>query len=192
MSPVARKGSGDAVLGALGLGAVAGIRSMTPPALLSRAASRGEVPGIEETPFAFLASKRAARLLTVLALGEISADKLPFAPDRTSIPGLAGRLATGALVGAALYAADGRGGTAGGALGALSSLGREAVDVSAQQVRMADHAPLPRRRALQSRCAIRAFSARFSHLVRHAARCCSRACEGSRRRCAGSVTTLFG
>lgn len=123
MSLVARKGSGDAVLGALGLGAVAGIRSMTPPALLSRAASRGEIPGIEKTPFAFLASPRAARLCTVLALGEISADKLPFSPDRTSIPGLAGRLATGALVGAALYAADGRGGTAGGALGALSSLG---------------------------------------------------------------------
>ena len=121
MSPVVRK-SGDALLGALGLGAVAGMRSMTPPALLSRAASRGEVPGIEETPFAFLASKRAARLLTVLALGEISADKLPFAPDRTSIPSLAGRLVTGALVGAALFSADGRSGTTGGAFGALSSL----------------------------------------------------------------------
>ena len=122
MSPVARKGSGDALLGAIGLGVVAGIRSMTPPALLSRAASRGEVPGIENTPFAFLASPRAARLLTVLALGEISADKLPFSPDRTSIPGLAGRLATGALAGAALFSADGRSGAAGGAFGAVSSL----------------------------------------------------------------------
>ena len=122
MSPVARKGSGNAVLGALGLGAVAGIRSMTPPALLSRAASRGGIPGMEKTPFAFLASPRATRLCTVLALGEISADKLPFSPNRTSIPGLAGRLATGALVGAALFSANGREGTVGGALGALSSL----------------------------------------------------------------------
>lgn len=113
---------GDALLGATGLGAVAGIRSMTPPALLSRAASRGEIRGIEKTPFGFLASSRVATLLTVLAVGEISADKLPFSPDRISAPGLAGRLATGALVGAALFSADGRNGTAGGAVGALSSL----------------------------------------------------------------------
>ena len=109
-------------MSAVGLGAVAGIRSMTPPALLSRAASRGEIRGIEKTPFGFLTSRRAANLLTVLALGEISADKLPFSPDRTSVPGLAGRLATGALVGAAMYAADGRKGATGGAIGALSSL----------------------------------------------------------------------
>lgn len=109
-------------MSAIGLGAVAGIRSMTPPALLSRAASRGEIEGIEETPFGFLASPRVANLLTVLALGEISADKLPFSPDRISVPGLAGRLATGALVGAALFSADGRRGASGGAVGALSSL----------------------------------------------------------------------
>ena len=113
---------GDALVGALGLGAVAGIRSMTPPALLSRAASRGGVRGIEATPFGFLASPRVATLLTVLAVGEISADKLPFSPDRVSLPGLAGRLATGALVGAALFAANGRKGTSGGAVGAVSSL----------------------------------------------------------------------
>ena len=121
MSPKTRKG-GDALLGAIGLGAVAGIRSMTPPALLSRAASRGEIRGIGATPYGFLASPRVANLLTALAAGEISADKLPFSPDRVSLPGLAGRLATGALVGAALYAADGRKGATGGAIGALSSL----------------------------------------------------------------------
>ena len=112
----------DPLLSAIGLGAVAGIRSMTPPALLSRAASRGEIPGIAGTPFGFLASPRVATLLTVLAAGEISADKLPVAPDRVSIPGLAGRLATGALVGAALFSSSGRPGATGGALGALSSL----------------------------------------------------------------------
>jgi uncharacterized membrane protein len=121
MSPMIRK-SPNTLLGAVGLGAVAGIRSMTPPALLSRAASRGEIRGIEKTRFGFLASPGVARLFTVLAAGEISADKLPFSPDRTSIPGLAGRLATGALVGAALFSADGRGGATGGTLGAASAL----------------------------------------------------------------------
>ena len=121
MSPMVRAHR-DPLMSAIGLGAVAGIRSMTPPALLSRAASRGEVRGLEGTPFGFLSSPRVATLLTVLAAGEISADKLPFSPDRISPPGLAGRLATGALVGAALFAANGRRGTSGGAVGAVSSL----------------------------------------------------------------------
>jgi hypothetical protein len=44
------------------------------------------IEGIEGTPFAFLASPRAARILTVLAVGEALADKLPFSPDRISPP----------------------------------------------------------------------------------------------------------
>ena len=105
----------------LGLGAVAGVRSMSAPALLSRAASRGYIEGIEGTPFAFLASPRAARILTVLAVGEALADKLPFSPDRISGPGLIGRMASGALVGAALFAAAERRATIGAGLGLLSA-----------------------------------------------------------------------
>ena len=105
----------------LGLGAVAGVRSMSAPALLSRAASRGMIEGIEGTPFAFLASPRAARILTVLAVGEALADKLPFAPDRISLPGLVGRMASGGLVGAALFAATRRRVAIGAGLGLLAS-----------------------------------------------------------------------
>ncbi len=105
----------------LGLGAVAGVRSMSAPALLSRAASRGDIEGIEGTPFAFLASPRAARILTVLAVGEALADKLPFSPDRISLPGLVGRMASGGLVGAALFAAAQRHSTIGAGLGLLAS-----------------------------------------------------------------------
>jgi uncharacterized membrane protein len=105
----------------LGLGAVAGVRSMSAPALLSRAASRGSIKGIEGTPFAFLASPRAARFLTVLAIGEALADKLPFSPDRISPPGLVGRMASGGLVGAALFAAAQRHAAVGAGLGLLAS-----------------------------------------------------------------------
>ena len=63
---------------------------MSAPALLSRAASRGDLGGIKDTPFAFLASPRAARILTVLAVGEALADKLPFSPDRISPPAWSG------------------------------------------------------------------------------------------------------
>jgi uncharacterized membrane protein len=107
---------------ALSLGAVAGVRSMSAPALLSRAASRGSIEGIEETPFAFLASPRAARILTVLAVGEALADKLPFSPDRISPPGLVGRMASGGLVGAALFAAAERRAAIGAGLGLLASV----------------------------------------------------------------------
>ena len=106
---------------ALGLGAVAGVRSMSAPALLSRAASRGDLGGIKDTPFAFLASPRAARILTVLAVGEALADKLPFSPDRISPPGLVGRMASGGLVGAALFAAAQRRAVIGAGLGLLAS-----------------------------------------------------------------------
>jgi uncharacterized membrane protein len=112
---------GHALGRTLGLGAVAGVRSMSAPALLSRAASRGDIGGIEGTPFAFLASPRAARILTVLAVGEALADKLPFSPDRISAPGLIGRMSSGALVGGALFAAAERRAVLGAGLGLLAA-----------------------------------------------------------------------
>ena len=87
---------------AAGLGWTAGMRSMTAPALLSRALrSRRHVP----QPADALGSTLARRLLTVAALGELVGDKLPGVPDRTAPPVLAGRIASGALVGAATAAA---------------------------------------------------------------------------------------
>ena len=112
----------SAMLRAAGLGTVAGVRSMSAPALLSRKALRGAVPGIESTPFAALASPRVARALTLMAVGEAIADKFDFVPDRTSIPGLIGRAVSGAFVGAALFVSGGRRGTAGAALGLVSAL----------------------------------------------------------------------
>ena len=113
---------GRLVARTLSLGAVAGIRSMSAPAQLSRAASRGKTDGIEKTLFAPLASTRAARLLTVLAVGEVIADKYSGAPDRVSAPGLFGRAASGALVGAALFASSARQGKAGAALGLIAAV----------------------------------------------------------------------
>jgi uncharacterized membrane protein len=121
MTHTAMRGPRHVLGRTLGLGAVAGMRSMSAPALLSRAASRGSIEGIEGTPFAFLASPRAARILTVLAVGEALADKLPFSPDRISPPGLIGRMASGGLVGAALFAAAERRAVIGAGLGLLAS-----------------------------------------------------------------------
>ena len=57
----------------------------------------------------------------MLAIGEALADKLPFAPDRISPPGLVGRMASGSLVGAALFAAAERRATLGAGLGLLAA-----------------------------------------------------------------------
>jgi uncharacterized membrane protein len=89
----------------LGLAATAGLRSMAAPALIARAIRRGDL--------------RAPDLLP--ALGEMVADKTPLVPSRTSAPALLGRLLSGALAGATLFAAEGRRRNSGAILGALSA-----------------------------------------------------------------------
>ena len=85
---------------AAGLGVVAGMRSMTAPAAVSRAAVRGRFEGLQGTPLAFVTWPPTARLLRLLALGEYGGDKLPGIPARTNPGPLAGRAGAGALVGA--------------------------------------------------------------------------------------------
>lgn len=90
---------------AAGLGWTAGMRSMAAPALLSRALSGRRRLRPLPQPAAALRSTLARRLLTAAAVGEIAGDKVPGVPDRTAPPVLAGRIVSGALVGAAVAAA---------------------------------------------------------------------------------------
>ena len=60
--------------------------------------------------------------MLLLEIGEMLADKLPITPSRTSPPPLLGRMASGGLVGAALFASESRRAVAGGALGAAAAL----------------------------------------------------------------------
>lgn len=106
---------------ALGLGAISGLRSMSGPALVSRAAATGRL-SLEGTTLAFLGSPRVSKALLVAALGELLGDKLPMTPSRTSPPPLLGRAASGALVGAALFASDGRRAAPGAAVGSSAAV----------------------------------------------------------------------
>jgi uncharacterized membrane protein len=107
----------------LGLGAIAGLRSVAAPAALSRAVERGDVDGLENTPFATLGSPRVSTALRLFEIGEMFVDKLPvIVPSRTAPPPLLGRAASGGLVGAALFASGGRRVAAGGVLGAVSAV----------------------------------------------------------------------
>ena len=107
--------------GAACLGAVAGLRSMTAPALLSQAARTGSL-NLEGTPFEFLATQRTADISTGAAVLEVVADKLSFTPDRTSLVPLLARAASGGLTGAAICAAHKKDWMPGALVGAAAAL----------------------------------------------------------------------
>jgi len=106
---------------ALGLGAISGLRSLSGPAFVSRAASRGDLD-LDGTILAFLGSPRISKALVLMELGELVGDKLPATPSRTSPPPLLGRAASGALVGAAVFVSEGRRATTGAALGSTAAV----------------------------------------------------------------------
>ena len=100
---------------------VAGLRSMTPPAVVAWAAHWGRLQ-LDGTPLAFLDSTAARCILLVAMLAELVADKLPFTPARTGIGSFTGRIVSGALSGAALTMGLGGSlgvGAAAGGLGAV-------------------------------------------------------------------------
>lgn len=106
---------------AIGLGTIAGLRSMSAPALLSRAASHNDM-GLAGTPFSLFESPQVAAGLQMLAAGEIMADKSPKMPARTAPIALIARAGLGALVGAAVFSAEEQPPALGAALGAAAAL----------------------------------------------------------------------
>lgn len=88
---------------ALLIGVIAGLRSMTAPAVVSWAARLGWLH-VENTWLAFLGFAPTPYVITAFALLELIADKLPKTPSRKSPPGFIARIVTGALSGAAIGA----------------------------------------------------------------------------------------
>ena len=101
---------------ALGIGFVAGLRSLTAPAAVSWAACLGWL-NLQGTPLAFMGSTAAVVIFSILAVAEYVADKLPRMPNRTTPGPLMARIVMGALAGACISA------SAGGPLGAGMVLG---------------------------------------------------------------------
>lgn len=106
---------------AAGLGIVAGLRSMTAPAVLSRASRIGPL-GLAGSPFRLFGHSAVGTTLAVLAAGELIADKLPFVPSRTKPGPLTGRALSGALCGAIVCNAAGESVLNGACLGALGAV----------------------------------------------------------------------
>lgn len=103
------------------IGVVAGLRSMMAPAVVSWRARLGWLD-LENTWLAFLGYSVAAYILSLFALGELIADKLPKAPSRKAPVGFTARIVSGALCGAALGATSGAlaGGLISGVIGAVA------------------------------------------------------------------------
>ena len=77
------------------IGLFTGLRSLTPPAITAWAARLGWLK--LHSPLAWIGSTWAAGLYTLLALGELVADKLPKTPSRTAPPSLIARIVMGGL-----------------------------------------------------------------------------------------------
>src|ERR1700675_3914211 len=101
---------------AFGIGVVAGLRSMTAPAVTAWAGHLGWLR-FYGTTLAFMGSPGGVGVLAVGALGELVADKLPMTPSRTKPGPLAARIVMGGLSGACVTAAGGSWPCVGGALG---------------------------------------------------------------------------
>ncbi|MGC2449897.1 MAG: DUF4126 family protein [Candidatus Sulfotelmatobacter sp.] len=106
---------------AFGIGVVAGLRSLTAPAVVAWAAHLGWI-NLHGSLLAFMGSKWTVGIFTTLALLELVADQLPSTPPRTGVVGLSARIVTGALSGAALAAAGGAALAMGAVVGAIGGV----------------------------------------------------------------------
>ena len=92
------------LLMALLIGVVAGLRSLTAPAVVAWAAFLGWI-NLQHTWASWMANIITVVILSVLAVGELVNDKLPKTPARTAPPIFAARLIAGGFSGAVIGAA---------------------------------------------------------------------------------------
>jgi uncharacterized membrane protein len=106
---------------ALGIGIVAGLRSLTAPAVVAWGAHLGWL-NLHGSSLAFMGSTTAVAIFSLLAIGELIADKLPMMQKRTAPAPLVARIITGSLCGASLLAAVGKSLLAGAVLGGIGGI----------------------------------------------------------------------
>jgi uncharacterized membrane protein len=106
---------------ALGIGVVAGLRSLLGPAAVAWAARLGWLH-LHGTPLGFMESSIAVAIFSLLAIGELVADLLPQTPRRTDLVPLLARILSGGFCGACLCASANKSLTIGAALGAAGGV----------------------------------------------------------------------
>jgi uncharacterized membrane protein len=106
---------------AFAIGVIAGLRSLTAPAVVSWAAYLGWIK-VQDTWAVFLASTAAVYIFTALALAELVSDKLPKTPSRKTPGPFAARIVIGAVFGAALCVAARQSSVIGAVLGGVGGV----------------------------------------------------------------------
>jgi uncharacterized membrane protein len=106
---------------ALGIGFAAGLRSLTPPAVVAWAAHLGWL-NLNNSPLAFMGSTIAVIIFSLLALFELFVDLQPSTPKRTAPVPLGARILTGGLCGACICAASNQALVVGAILGAVGGV----------------------------------------------------------------------
>lgn len=106
---------------AFAIGIVAGLRSVTAPAVVAWAAKL-EWINLEGSVVAFLGSSVAVWIISALAIAELVGDKLPFTPNRIAAGPLIARIVSGAFSAFALCSATGQGAVAGAIVGGIGAL----------------------------------------------------------------------
>jgi uncharacterized membrane protein len=103
------------------IGVVAGLRSLTAPAVVSWAAHRNWL-NLHNTPLSFIGSTAAVVIFVLLAIVELVADQLPSTPSRLQPPGLIARIILGALSAAGVALAGAQSIAFGAILGAAGGM----------------------------------------------------------------------
>ena len=109
------------IIAAFLLGVAAGMRSMTPMAVVTWAAQL-RWPQLQQTSLAFLTAPLTAYIFTACAAIELVLDKLPFTPSRLAAGSLAARTIFGGLAAAALCAAGQQSIVVGAVVGAVGGI----------------------------------------------------------------------
>jgi uncharacterized membrane protein len=106
---------------ALGIGFAAGLRALTPPAVMAWAAHLGWL-NLNNSPLAFMGSTIAVIIFSLLAVFELISDLRPRTPKRTAPMPLVARILMGGLCGACICAASNQSLVIGAILGAIGAV----------------------------------------------------------------------
>jgi len=107
--------------GLLAIGALTGLRTMTPIAVICWMTVLGRLPAAQGWT-GFVGNRISVAVFSLAGLGELVGDKLPMTPSRTRFPGLAARIVFGGLCAAILASTAGFSVTGGAAIGVLGAL----------------------------------------------------------------------
>ncbi len=103
------------------IGVISGLRTFTAPATVAWGLHLGWFT-VGSSRLAFMGSTAAVIIFSLLAFGELVADKLPSTPSRTSARGLIGRFIFGGFAGAILATAGGESWMLGAVLGGVGGI----------------------------------------------------------------------